>query len=208
MMVNPDFVELAAEGFTNALDTDIGDKWVHYAVNLKDRDALPSVCGSGSGGPRQERSVSPGQRHQREERRHQIEQKKEATGWYRRSYWQSSRHQQQPMLELQARPNEAPPERWPRSTYWKRKPQQKQQQSKPRETAGNYDKRMAEEAYNAAVAWEQRCDQFRLQKNAYTPPKIERPQQLSWDEDKLYDDVSRAVRQATRRSGEMARGGR
>lgn len=133
------------------------------------------------------------------QRMHKYSQKKHQLSsverpWSRQSYWQSSRHQQQPTSEPPAASDTRGPDQWSRKTYWEGNHKQQNQKQMSDDGYGKESRTFPGDRV-------EKCDALRQAKNYYMPPEIQTSKQSSWDEKRLYNDVDRAVRQARGRSG-------
>ncbi|CAK1363527.1 unnamed protein product [Cercospora beticola] len=188
MPFDPAIAGICATGVTKLVDTAIGEKCIHHAHKIADPREKRDSSGSRS---RDRASSSASDRKSEED-------------WSRKSYLRSSRHQQKAAPGSRRQYEEEPQDHWSRKTYFRRKKHQQQHQRRGSSPEAQYEPPappLSKEERRAAEAWEQRCDTFRDAKNRYVPtaPHPAAPV-MSWDEERVYSDVERAVREATKRA--------
>ncbi|KAM3420380.1 hypothetical protein BST61_g3659 [Cercospora zeina] len=191
MPFDPAIAGICATGVTKLVDTTIGEKCIHHAHRIAD--------------PREKRQSS--QSRSRDTAGSPVKGGESDGQWSRKSYLRSKRHQQKSAPGSRQRyEEEAPRDDWSRKAYFRRKqqdqprrPQRPEQCEEPAAAP-----RPSKEERRAAQAWEQRCDTFRDAKNRYVPTaplsSTAAAEPLSWDEQRVYSDVGRAVREATRKA--------
>ncbi|KAI5367147.1 hypothetical protein Slin14017_G021830 [Septoria linicola] len=199
MPFDPALAGLSATGITKLIETDIGDKCLHHVTNMTTRDDRKKDDDEQAAAEDLSSSTKDHSKH--------AEKRAQDKEWSRKSYWRSGRHQQKASAEPRFRPNEVPQDEWSRKTYWRRSWHQQQPTSRPEEKPLDTQKPMSKADRKEAVFREQRRDKFRDAKDSYVPAASCSADEMSWDEGKLYADVGRAVREASRRSGEEVRGG-
>lgn len=234
MVFDPDLTEIAVEGFNAVLETDVGDKCLHFAANpghWKSRSnstKSPGSTGTGTGTSRSdrrsasnssasrrdgsERSEDERRRRSHRDHRRSYEQSNDESDWSRKSYWQSKVHQQRQQHgydEPRARRSQNSSDEWSKQSYLQSRRHQQPSEVEPRQTTEGYENQTTNNTSSeTAKAVDQRHDSFRLAKSAYMPPPPSAPQtvpRMMWNEEKLYGDVGRAVQEAMRKSAESSR---
>ncbi|KAF2217373.1 hypothetical protein CERZMDRAFT_80149 [Cercospora zeae-maydis SCOH1-5] len=188
MPFDPAIAGICATGVTKLVDTAIGEKCIHHAHRIADPREKSRSPRSRSG----DSAGSAGKGGESDEQ------------WSRKSYLRSGRHQQKAAPQSRQWYEEEARDDWSRKTYFRRK-QKQQDQPARRRTAQEKCEPPAPpsspEERRAAQAWEQRCDTFRDAKHRYVPPSSSSAAaDMSWDEQRVYSDVGRAVREATRKA--------
>ena len=199
MPFDPAFAGIAANGITKLVDTDIGDKCVHHVANVTRKG--PDDRYDREAGTKAKSSSRSRSRRSRSRQSEDIDDEDEKP-WSRKSYWKSSSRQQKSTSEPRRSIEQDSEDEWSRKTYWRRS--RHQQQLVPKEEPVR-EKRMTKEDGEAEQARMERRDRFRNAKSSYLPAERRSADAIPWEANRLYADVGRAVREASRRSGEQIR---
>ncbi|KAI5365209.1 hypothetical protein Slin15195_G047460 [Septoria linicola] len=181
MPVNDDFLELGGEGVNALLETSTGDKVLHHVSNAHWHRSSESCSRSRSGSRLRRDSVH--------DRRPSSKVDTADGKWSIKSFWRGSSHQQRPR---NTKPDTKSSPKKPKSQY----------KTETKVSTRDCEK----EARAAELALQQRRERFQSTKANYVPIESTRSvDELRFEQDRLYSDIEKAVRDATRRSQDALR---